>query len=68
MATPGHDVEVQCLAGRQGCVTVTVTKNVFDSLYNRSHSSAPLQSVVAGSQSFAFGAENSIECHLMSYV
>lgn len=28
----------------------------------------PLQSVVAGSQSFAFGAENSIECHLMSYV
>lgn len=53
MATPGYEVEVQGIAGKQRHVTPTVTKNIQNCFYNMSHSSAPLQSAVAGSQSFA---------------
>lgn len=55
MATPGYEVEVQGLAGKQRCVTATVTKNILNSFYIPL---PPLQSVVAASQSFAFGGEN----------
>lgn len=68
VATPSYEMEVQGLAGKQRHVTATVTKNILNSFYNTSHSPAPLQSVAAGSQSFAFGAENSIECPFMSFV